>query len=52
MTNEELIQIIINEKKDLLHELAVVNAKHDQLVNDIAHLNHILEKAKEVMKDG
>lgn len=52
MTNEELIQLIIDEKKELLHELATVNAKHDQLLNDISHLNHIIEKAKEVMKNG
>ena len=49
---EEIIKLIINEKKQLLNDLAVVNARHDQLINDIAHLNHIIEKAKEVMKDG
>ena len=52
MTIEELTKDIIHERDNLISDLKAVSARRDQLQNDIAKFNHILELIKNDMKEN
>lgn len=47
MTKEEIIKELEEMKEERLNDLKKINVKHDMLVEYIAELNYIIQKARE-----
>lgn len=47
MTKEEMITYMETHKTDLMRTLAEINGKHDEIVREIAFINHFLSLNKE-----
>ena len=47
MTREEIIKELEEMKAERMSDLSKINVKHDMLVEHIAELNYIIEKARE-----
>ena len=52
ITVETFTQEVKNLKDNMLEELAVLNGRRDQLVNDISKLNHLLMLMNEANDNG
>lgn len=47
MTKEEIIKELEEMRAERMNDLMKINTKHDMLVEHIAELNYIIQKARE-----
>lgn len=47
MTKEEIIEELEEMKAERMNDLTKINVKHDMLVEHIAELNYIIQKARD-----
>ena len=52
MNKEDLIKELKEIKQEKLEDLMKLNAKHDMLVDFIANLNYLIDKAERNDEDG